>query len=330
MNNLTSFTSNAIDGNYKDINTLTLEIKTIYWAAIERNLRDAVKLGRKLTEAKELLEHGQWGDWVKNNLPFSQSKADKMMQIYERFGSKQESLFGDLNSETFTNLGISQAFALLAVPENEMEDFVKENKVEEMSVRELKEAIKERDIAKSAVEKAEAENEKLKAENEELKNASADIEKAVKEREDALERMKSAQEAAEKAAAELKKAEEAKKKAEAELKTAKENPDIPEAMKKEIGAEAAAAAKKEAAERISEAEEKLRKASAELKDAQNQLKMSNPNVAEFGLMFKLFQEDFNRINGMLIKIRNSDPDIGTKLTTAVSTALQQFAKGIEE
>ena len=316
---------NTVPGEMtRDINIVTAEIRTLWNSALESELSYAVKLGRKLTEAKALLEHGEWGSWVKENLPFSQDKASMMMRIYENYGANQESLFGEINSETFRNLGISQAFALLSVPENEREDFVKETRADEMSVRELKEAIKERDAAKAAAEKEKEEKEALLAENLELSQKAESAEKAEKEKEDALARMTAAQQEEAKAKEALKKAKEAEKAAKDKLAEAKANPEIPEAKRKEISEKAAAEAKADAAKAVADAEQKLKRANAELMAAQQQLKMTNPDVAEFGVYFRQVQEDFNRLCGKLIMIRNTDTETGNKCTQAVKAAVQKF------
>ena len=120
---LTAMKTGAVrEGEFRDINIITTEIRTLYQTAVRTELSYAIQLGRKLTEAKELVEHGEWGNWIRENLPFSQDKATMMMKIYDAYGANQESLFGEINSETYRNLGISQAFTLLSVPENEREE----------------------------------------------------------------------------------------------------------------------------------------------------------------------------------------------------------------
>lgn len=113
-------------------------------------LGHAIEIGRRLTEAKNMLEHGQWTDWLKTEVSFSQSTANNMMRIFEAYGAAQMGLFGpEANSQTFGNLEYSKALALLAVPEEEREEFAQEVDAEHISVRELKAAIKERDEARN-------------------------------------------------------------------------------------------------------------------------------------------------------------------------------------
>lgn len=109
-------------------------------------LANIIEIGRRMCQAKEILPHGQFGEWVKTKTGYSQSTANNFMRLFQEYGAPQESLFGaEINSQTFGNLPYSKALALLAVPAEEREDFVRDNHVEEMSTRELQQAIKERD-----------------------------------------------------------------------------------------------------------------------------------------------------------------------------------------
>ena len=75
----------------------------------------AASAGRRLLIVKERLPHGEFGSWCDDNLDFSQSKANKMMQLAKR-SADENSIFA--NSYTCTNLSISKAFALLSAPED--------------------------------------------------------------------------------------------------------------------------------------------------------------------------------------------------------------------
>lgn len=306
------------EGEFRDINIITTEIRTLYQTALKSELSYAVQLGRKLTEAKQLVEHGEWGTWIKENLPFSQDKATMMMKIYDAYGANQESLFGDINSETFRNLGISQAFALLSVPESEREQFVKENDVENMSVRELKKAIEERDAAIAARKALEEDNKKLRESNVDLNMKAQNANNLRKSAEDAINEKKKVQ-------GQLNVKEEELKKALSDLAEAKSNPVISEEKKKEIRDEAHAEAQAE----IAAAE--AGKAAAEQKalDLEKQLALASPELTTFKLLFEQLQETQNRLQGCLMKIRGADPETAEKLKKATMQVLSQFAKKVE-
>ena len=116
---------------------------------------NSIEIGRKLTEAKEMLPHGEWGKWLKTEVDYSKTTANNLMKIFQEYGSEQINLLGDnLKSQTFGNLNYSQATLLLGVPAEEREKFVEENNVEEMSARELKKAIEELKKTEEEKEKA--------------------------------------------------------------------------------------------------------------------------------------------------------------------------------
>jgi len=49
-------------------------------------LTAAIKIGRRLTEAKALLKYGEWGKWLEASVDFSQSRANKLMRIFKEYG----------------------------------------------------------------------------------------------------------------------------------------------------------------------------------------------------------------------------------------------------
>lgn len=140
---------------------IAVEINSIKDQTKRMMIFNSIEIGRRLVEVKSLLQHGEWGKWLEDKVDYSQRTANNLMKIFEEYGNSQITLIGDnSNSQAFANLSYSQAVALLGVPEEEREEFVKENDVENMSTRELQQAIKEREQAEK--EKKELE-EKLKA-----------------------------------------------------------------------------------------------------------------------------------------------------------------------
>ncbi|MDU6047149.1 MAG: DUF3102 domain-containing protein [Clostridium paraputrificum] len=147
---------------------------------------NSIEIGRKLTEAKELVPHGEWGNWLKTEVDYSKSTANNLMKIFQEYGADQISLLGEnLKSQTFGNLNYSQATLLLGVPAEEREKFVEENNVEEMSARELKKAIEELKKTEEEKEKAlkamEEAEEKAREEKESLIGKINGLEKKIEE-----------------------------------------------------------------------------------------------------------------------------------------------------
>ena len=134
----------------RDIAVVTAEIKELNRQAQKMALVYAVEIGRRLCEAKEMLEHGEWGKWLKEEVDFSQSTANNCMKLFREYGAEQITLFGAVtNSQAFENLPYTKALQLLAIPAEEREEFAREVGADELSSRELAAVIKERDEARN-------------------------------------------------------------------------------------------------------------------------------------------------------------------------------------
>lgn len=159
-----------------------------------------IEIGRRLTEAKEMLHHGEWLPWLERETEFSTSSAQRYMKVFEEYGAAQLGLFGpETNSPTLGNLSISNALRLLAIPEEERENFAQEHDVENMTARDLDALIKERT--------AEAERKAQRWEEQAGSYASQvnDLQNDLKDTRDAQWKAESARAEAEKARAEAEK-----------------------------------------------------------------------------------------------------------------------------
>lgn len=134
---------------------VTLEIRTLQRQAQQVVLGYAIEIGHRLEEVKAMLPHGQWGEYLKNEVDYSQSTANNFMRIFREYGADQQSLFGGVaKSQSFANLTYTKALRLLAIPdEEERERFIAEHDVDSMSNRELDEALKARDKAEEEVKR---------------------------------------------------------------------------------------------------------------------------------------------------------------------------------
>ena len=106
----------------------------------------SIEIGRLLLEAKALVPHGEWGEWLAANVDFSESKAQSLMRRYKEYGDGQiDMITGTSDLDFFSFLSDSQMDALLALPKPERREFVEEHREElesgEMSVRDLKKEI---------------------------------------------------------------------------------------------------------------------------------------------------------------------------------------------
>ena len=150
----------------RTVETVTLEIRMLQRQAQQIMLGYAVEIGRRLEEVKAILPHGRWGEYLKNEVDYSQSTANNFMRIYREYGAAQQSLFGgEAKSQAYANLTYTKALRLLAIPnEDEREQFIAEHDVEGMSNRELDKALKEREEALEEAAAAQEEARKLSGE----------------------------------------------------------------------------------------------------------------------------------------------------------------------
>ncbi len=132
------------------------EIRLLTAQARRMALSYAIQIGYRLHLAHEKVGPHGWAEWLKKETEFSASAASRLESLYEGYGEDQGSLFGVGNKfPTLENLSISNALALLAVPEEEREAVADELDAEHLSARELDRALKERDEAVKRAELAE-------------------------------------------------------------------------------------------------------------------------------------------------------------------------------
>lgn len=327
----------------RDIEVVTREILE----GKQRTVESILDIGKKLIEAKALLSHGEWLPWLTERVDFSQSTADKYMQLARRFS----------NSETFTNLGYSKALALLALPSETMDEFIEvphmvdgeEKTVNDMSVRELKAAIKERDEALKAAEQAKADQ---KAADEARKKMSVNMALAN-------ERIAGLNAEVESQSAKAREAQDAAARFEKELAELRSRPvevavevdaaaveaarkEAEAAMQKKLDAAKKAQAKAEADRKAAEdarvrAQRDLEEAKAEAQTIREQAERAekkaaiaaNEDLVLFRTLFDQVQEQVNKLGGVLMKTRSKDPEAAEPLQKAL-LALADKIKGVAE
>lgn len=324
----------------RDIGTVTTEIRIIRQQVNQAALCGAIEIGRRLSEAKEMLPHGEWGRWLREEVEFSQRTANNFMRLYAEYGDRQTSIFGG-NPQAFADLPYTKALQLLAVPEEEREEFAAENNVAELSSRELQKLIRERDAAQEAHAEAE----------EEQKKTARQLEAALREQEDAarvIAAQKARAEAAEKQAAEmgekLRRANEAAQKAGAELKTLREHPTVPQDEMDKLRREAEKAAAEAAGKRAEEAQEKLRaekeaaereaerlrenanRAEAAREEAQRRLALANPDAAVFAALYGQIQETWIKLRSAWEKAAAADKNTAEKLGRAAIALAKKWSE----
>lgn len=114
--------------NNTNLFAITAEIKVLK----SQTARNIIEIGKRLIQAKEMLPHGQWEIWLETRADISRVTASRFMKIAKEFS----------NVSPATHLSSSKLFELLALPAEEREVFIQENPVEDMTKKELREAIK--------------------------------------------------------------------------------------------------------------------------------------------------------------------------------------------
>lgn len=308
--------------------TLGSEIRYLSAQAKSMTVWFGVEIGKRLAEAKEMVGHGGWLDFLKNETEFSSSSAGRFMQIAREYGGKAS------NFPTLGNLSVSNALRLLAVPEDEREEFAQAVDAEHISSRELEQAIRERDEARKALEEAQSaavqlteRTEKQAEQIRELENRPVEVAVQVA---DPAEIEKAVAEAL--AAAE--------KKHKAALDSAERLRKAAEKKQAELQAIADSAAKIESTNRA-EAE----KLNTRIADLQKELELvraeqtaaakassiqSDADVAVFQSFFQATLENFNKACGLLTKVKLRDADKAGKLLRFSRDAVAKMAAALEK
>lgn len=292
----------------RTISTVTAEIRCLTVQGQHIALTYAVEIGKRLLEAKELVPAGEWGDYLKNEVEYSSSTAHNFMQLYKEYGEA-----GKLaDFQTFGNLTYSKALKLLALPGEDREEFVQQNDVDKLSVRQLDQLIKERDEAKQAQQAASADAETWRA--------------TARKAENQLNAM---QPQIDKLTASLKTAEAAAEKAKKALADLAANPKIPDSVLSKLKAEAEENASEELRAQRDAAKQEAHAAQQKLASAEKASQLSSPDATAFKLLFDQVQQDFNKLNGYLLKIKAVNPELAAKLQTATLAVLDNLRKAVE-
>jgi len=296
-------------------------------------------IGRGLIEAKAMLSHGEWLPWLNEQIGYSERQAQRFMQLAREW----------TNPTTLSDLGASKALALLALPESERDAFLAEGhvingaekSVPDMSVRELEQAIKERDAARLAREQAETDRALAEQARDKLSQEIQLAAAAKRQAEEALERARrEAADAAENAMALEKELAELKARP-VEVAVEVDQAALEDArIKGQLLAEKEfKKAQKEAQRQVSEANENAAQAKTEIQRLQRELKdlkfesqrqldaarraavspvTADAEVAQFKVYFDQVQDLANKMHGLLLKIRTrEDRSVAEKLGKAL-------------
>lgn len=319
---------NVVETQYKEITSLqdreteqlTIEVNTIYQqmeAIGNIGLQLAAEAGERLIEIKGRLAHGEFESWCKDNLTFSKRKAENMMRWSQKC-KDENSIFS--KTQTFTDLGISKVWALLAAPEDVAEEVIKEG-ASDMSVRELQDEISRLKFEKkTAQEHARATEEEQANLEEEIEALKRQLEESKKEpEEENLQSTSKTEEEIEKLKKKLEIAEANLQKTKEKLKTEKNSSEkkIEEAV-----SQAKVEAQKEAEAKTNKSLEDITKKYEESQSVINKLQTAlanseNKALAIFKVKSDLLQESFNSCLVSIEDVAAEDQEKGDKMKAAL-------------
>ncbi len=318
---------NIIDVEFRELSALedrtTEELKTEannLWSQMEAigniGLMLAAQAGKRLQIIKHRLNHGEFEEWCEENLNFSKSKAEKMMKLAERT-SDENSIFS--KTETFTDLGISKVWALLAAPEEVVEEVVNNPGTPDMTVKEFKEEIARlKTENEEELKRTKEENHRLNAENQKINALQKEIEELRQQQNDSnnleeiAEKEKVIHVLSTKLATTKKEAEEAIEKEKKKIIAEKEKA-IEEAIKK---------AEEKAKEKFEEEMELLiegnRTAASEIDRLKRKLDTAaNTDLAVFKVKVDQLQIDFNSCLSSIDVVKQKDMGQADKMYSAL-------------
>ena len=311
----------------KTAESLAVRIRTTVRNTQKIMLDAAISIGQDLIAAKELVSHGEWENWLENSVGFSPSTARRYMQISSEYGEISK-------RATLRDLSYTKALALLAIPEEDREDFAED--AVNISVRELENKVKayqeEKEQADLRVEDLEEGILKLKEEKEaltareenltaiidELKESSGsdEVEKIrqemITEKNGILEEKAKSDEKADKLAKKLE-----------QLRT-----DHQSILAREIEK-----ASQEAADRIKhETEEEMQKlmvtadqaTKAKLEAEKKLVASSSTDLIEFRFLVKELQENFSAAVGVLSAIEVKDAEMAANLHNGLESIMSKL------
>lgn len=117
----------------RSADSIAMEIQVIVRQAHRVVCSAAIEIGERLIEAKKLVPHGEWEDYVSARCGFKPRTAQAYMQV----AADRE------KAQTFADLEFSKVLLLLAMPEGQAEALTAEHDPQSMTVRDLKRQIAE-------------------------------------------------------------------------------------------------------------------------------------------------------------------------------------------
>lgn len=91
------------------------------------------EIGKRLSKAKEQVGHGNWENWIDQNLGYTSRTANSLIRVYKEIP----------NQKSISDLNYTKVLKILSIPAENRQEFVENHKVEDMTTRQLQAEIKE-------------------------------------------------------------------------------------------------------------------------------------------------------------------------------------------
>ena len=147
-------------GDLANLNQIVAEIKFFENQAVVSYW----EIGKRLSQAKEQLNHGEWQSWIDANLGYSYDTANNLIKVFNQYP----------NIDTYQHLNFSKVLALTSIKDEEdRQNFIDSHEVEDMTTRQLQAEIKE---YKAGLEEKEKQLEESTAANKRLADKVIELE----------------------------------------------------------------------------------------------------------------------------------------------------------
>lgn len=135
----------------------------------EQTAQNIVEIGKRLIAVKDNLQHGEFSEWLKERVDISHRTANNFMKVATTFS----------NSQAIANLGSTKLFLLAGLDEEDRQEVMKENNVEDMTTRQLEQAVREKKELKKRLDDEQEYSNKLQKSIQKKEQAIKDLQDKI-------------------------------------------------------------------------------------------------------------------------------------------------------
>ncbi|MDR1954307.1 MAG: DUF3102 domain-containing protein [Clostridiales Family XIII bacterium] len=281
---------------------IAAEIKATVRTVRELALGGAIRIGQCLAEAKELVGHGSWLEYLSESVGFSERSAQNYMRIFKEYGTQVA------NPQLVADLSYTNALRLLTLPDEDQKEIVSGLESGEVSPEDVAQEI---ETYKARAQQLEDEKKRLEDENVELQAAYSGVSEKLDNVQKDIDRYKTEAQAV---------------KADAKFKIQEEVDTQVAAAKKELEEKASSASQAE----LEELKKTLADAEARAAKAEKDKALA---ASEEKVLFKAtcddFQGKFHAAKAIADKVGTADPEMKGKMVGVLKTVLETLGKALE-